>query len=242
MSEAFSKYINFARFQISRLGGYSFDTDSLDFHTSIENNYFLDRISGVNRYLEFGAGASTLIAASKNINTVTIESDPLFMRAVFDSLKAKKIDKYVTPIIRPVGLVGPWGAPFVSLFSPISKKRSQLFREYSEPPLLNGLRSTDKDQFKKIIGGAEYLADLILIDGKFRVACALKLLKYFRCHRHIDYEIMVDDYVGREQYHILEKFFEVGVKMDELVTFHHKTKIDDDELSQTIKRFELIPD
>ncbi len=149
----FSKYINFAKFQISRLGGYSFDADSLDFHTSIENDYFLKRINVAVRYLEFGAGASTLIAASKGINTVTIESDPLFMHAVVDSLNAKKIDQYVTPIIRLVGLVGPWGAPFVSLLSPISKKRTRLFREYSEPHFVEGLISNDKDQFKKSLEG-----------------------------------------------------------------------------------------
>ena len=118
-----------------------------------------------------------------------------------------------------------------------------MFREYSEPPFIEGLRSTDKDQFKKSLeGDGAYLPDLILIDGKFRVACALKLLNYFRRHRHIDYELMVDDYVGRKQYHILEKFFEVGVKMYELVTFHHKSKIDNENLVRTIKKFELILD
>lgn len=224
-----SKYINFAKFQISRLGGYSFDADSVDFHTSQENDYFLKRIQVANRYLEFGAGASTIAAASKGIKTVTIETDPLFLGAVAESLFNKKIDQHVTLIIRPIGLLGPWGSPFISLFSPVTKNRSRLFGEYSEPPLFGSVHGA-------------YLPDLILIDGKFRVACALKLLDYFRRHEHTDYEIIFDDYVGRKQYHILESFFDVGSRMREFVTFHHKANIDSAELRQAIKQFELIPD
>ena len=69
-----------------------------------------------------------------------------------------------------------------------------------------------------------------------------KLLKYFRQFNHSDYEIMVDDYVSRSYYHILEDFFEVGSKMHELVTFHNKSKVCDVTLLQTIKEFELLPD
>jgi hypothetical protein len=235
------KYIDLVRFQASRLSGCYFDADILDFHSSRENDYFLKCIRGCKQYLEFGAGASTLVAASEGVNTVTIESDAMFMAAVVNSLCNKKIDQYVTPITRQIGLLGPWGSPFISIFSPVTRNRARSFREYSAPPQppVDSFRS--KHQYNMTEGNV-YLPDLILIDGKFRVACALKLLEYFRHYGHTDYEIIVDDYVGREQYHIIEKFFEVEKKMDEFAIFHHKSNIDHAKLLQTIMQFELIHD
>ena len=58
----------------------------------------------------------------------------------------------------------------------------------------------------------------------------------------IEYKIIVDDYVGREQYHILEKFFDVEKKIGEFVVFCHKAELDIEVLKRAIKQFELIPD
>jgi hypothetical protein len=45
--------------------------------------------------------------------------------------------------------------------------------------------------------------DFILIDGRFRVACALK------CFRHIGIDCVVafDDYLTRPQYHVVGRFY-----------------------------------
>lgn len=241
MKFSFSDHLNFLRFQIGRYKGYTLDSDSLDFHTSMENEYFIKRIQLADQYLEFGAGFSTIMAASNGVKTVTVESDPLFWGAVSEILCGKKIDHHVTPIIRQLGLLGPWGSPFISILSPVTKKRARRFREYSEPPWINNLGTGDTAN-PNITLQEGHLPDLVLIDGKFRVACALKLLEYFREHDHNEYEIMVDDYVGRVQYHVLGEFFEIGATMHELVTLHPKQKIDEKKLKRIIKYFELIPD
>ena len=49
----------------------------------------------------------------------------------------------------------------------------------------------------------EYNADIILIDGRFRIACALDIFSKIRN----DTIILIHDYASRKQYHILERFY-----------------------------------
>ena len=52
--------------------------------------------------------------------------------------------------------------------------------------------------------------DLILIDGRFRVFCALSLHKFFLKKKEKPL-IIVDDYKFRYDYHILSKFFTIKI-------------------------------
>ena len=49
----------------------------------------------------------------------------------------------------------------------------------------------------------EYNADIILIDGRFRVACALDIFSKIRN----DTLIFIHDYQKRKQYHIIERYY-----------------------------------
>lgn len=237
------KYIDLAKFHYKRRHGYSFEADCLDFHSEEENIYFLGLLRSAKLYLEYGAGASTIVAGLQGVQTIVIESDPLFMSAVINKLAEKKVDQYVTPVTRRVGLLGPWGEPFISFLQPITPKRALMFRCYSEPPsLVNPPLSSKQCHNSNEKLWVDNLPDLVLIDGRFRVACALKILNHFLQNSYVDYKIIVDDYVSRKQYHILEKFFAVDRKIGELASFSHKKGIDIDILHQTIKKFELIPD
>ena len=62
--------------------------------------------------------------------------------------------------------------------------------------------------------------DLILIDGRFRVACALKAIKSLK---HQDnWVIIVDDYLGREEYKIIEEFSNLDVVLGTTAFFSKK--------------------
>ena len=50
--------------------------------------------------------------------------------------------------------------------------------------------------------------DLILIDGRFRIACCLNILKHIQ-KKSLKVLILLDDYEKRESYKILNKFFKV---------------------------------
>ena len=49
--------------------------------------------------------------------------------------------------------------------------------------------------------------DLILIDGRFRVACCLNLLKHKKKIKKNDTKIILDDYLKRRHYSIIKKYF-----------------------------------
>ena len=77
-------------------------------------------------------------------------------------------------------------------------------------------KETNIDDWKKYIQAykKEYNANIILIDGRFRVACALDIFSKIKN----DTLILIHDY-GRKEYHILEKFY-IKIKIwDSLVLF-----------------------
>ena len=64
---------------------------------------------------------------------------------------------------------------------------------------------TNVNDWKKYIQAykKEYNADIILIDGRFRVACALDIFTKIRN----DTLIFIHDYKNRKQYYILERYY-----------------------------------
>ena len=85
-----------------------------------------------------------------------------------------------------LGLVGEFSYPIVT-----SKKK-----------IKNYVESIDK-YFKK-----KKNPDLILIDGRFRVACCLNLLKHKKVKKN-KILIVLDDYKKRKDYKILKKNFKI---------------------------------
>lgn len=76
---------------------------------------------------------------------------------------------------------------------------------------------TNIDDWKKYIQAynTQYNADIILIDGRFRVACGLDIFSKIRK----DTLVLVHDYTNREKYHILEKYYFKLKTWDSLALF-----------------------
>lgn len=94
----------------------------------------------------------------------------------------------------------------------------------------NHLRDLSKDEQNNI--------DLVMIDGRFRVACCLK------CYNIISdiCLIVFDDFLDREQYHVVLKYFEIIDKtIDKRMVILKKKKhvVMSDDL---IKKYELDRD
>ena len=82
---------------------------------------------------------------------------------------------------------------------------------------------TNINDWKKYIQAykKEYNADIILIDGRFRVACALDIFPKIRS----DTAVLIHDYETRNQYHILEKYYTKIHSWDTLALFIKKPNI-----------------
>lgn len=139
-------------------------------------------------FLEYGGGGSTVFAATHGPASIfTVATDADFLKAVSDRLAQvsyplkKKRPKFA-PIYVNVGPTGNWGFP-------ADPSTAASWPKYS-------VHAWDSLQLAKVT------PDLILIDGRFRVACFLASLIFARpgC------TILFDDYADRPQYHSVEKF------------------------------------
>ncbi len=88
---------------------------------------------------------------------------------------------------------------------------------------------TTLEDWKKYIEAYkdEFNADIILIDGRFRVACSLDIFSKIRN----DTIVLIHDYKNRKEYHIIEKFYKKIESWDTLYAFIKRgniSKIPDD--------------
>ena len=140
----------------------------------IELNEFCYFMKPENKYFEFGSGGSTNIAAYYNLNKIySVESDVSWHN---------KIKNYNFSDI---------------IFLTVDLKSKN---DYGHPG-----PGTNVEDWKKYIQAykPEYNADIILIDGRFRVACCLDIFSKIRQ----DTLVLIHDYSYRENYHIWENYY-----------------------------------
>ncbi len=157
-----------------------------------ERGIFDGIINKSRNYLEFGLGGSTIRALQKSkANIYTVDSSLewiAYMRQylIFRYFENKRL--FIFPV--DIGPTCKWGHP-----------ESDDFK--------NRFDSYSSNVFKLI--DAERL-DLVLVDGRFRVACTLKCI--LECHNNDDLKILIHDFWNREHYHVVLKYLDVVDKVD----------------------------
>lgn len=162
--------------------------------------YFTERLRQSNSYLEYGSGGSTLQAARLGKEFVAVEGDPFYLRAVRKRILDDCDEISGDLVYANIGLTGKWGYP---LLKTPTATRLRRWKDYAEKPW----------RFVKSV------PDLILIDGRFRVHCALYSIGKTR-NRNV--EILVDDYAQRDQYREIEKFADLVQMHGRMAAFKPK--------------------
>ncbi|MEO8175983.1 MAG: hypothetical protein ABI626_04920 [Sphingomicrobium sp.] len=136
---------------------------------------FKDELAKASSYLEYGSGGSPVLADRAGIPVVIVEADPYFAQAVRSRISGRKVD-----LLNPnMGLIGFYGTPLL--------RRRAKSRRYIEAPYPRAP-----------------FPDFILIDGRYRVACALSAAKHANeAGRRA--MLMFDDYARRRYYHQVEE-------------------------------------
>lgn len=168
-------------------------------------------------YFEFGSGGSSYQAAlRKNIKTIySVESDNAWHNKLKSQLKKYNHIKYLYCDLETPG--NEWGYPGKNC-SNIKKK------DYS-----NSIHQLTSEQKKKI--------DLILIDGRFRVACALKSFNIMSDNCVLAF----DDFMTRPQYHVILDYFDIIEKSpSNLMVMLKKKKNCKPVPPELIMKYELI--
>lgn len=182
--------------------------------------YFAARIPKARIYLEYGSGGSTVVAAKSRVRFKAVDSDPFYLRAV-----EKKIDtEFGKPngkfIYCNIGMTELWGIP---VFKRLSAGRCKRWKRYPLAPWLDG--------------DASFLPDLVLIDGRFRVACALTTIKYLT--DRVSFEILVDDYHDRPEYREIEKYADLASMQGRMAVFKPKSAVDLHDVDRAIETYGL---
>ena len=178
-------------------------------------NHYLNK---ANVYFEFGSGGSTYQAcAKKNIKKVySVESDLNWYNKVKTNINSNKLSFILVDLkCEP----NNWGNPgkLCSIESKI---------QYSD-----SLCNLTKEESEAI--------DLILIDGRFRVACCLKTFSV----TNDNCLIIFDDFLNRKQYHIVLNYFDViGYSAADKRMVILKKKQCQPPSDDIIKKYELICD
>ncbi len=129
--------------------------------------------------LEYGSGGSTLLAAdSATMAVFSVESDHVWSKRMQAWFADHPAQVPVHVLYSDVGPTGKWGFPS-------NKTKARLWSAYA-------LSVWDHPAFLH--------PDVVLVDGRFRLACMLTTL--FRITRPV--RLLCDDYLDRSTYHRFE--------------------------------------
>ena len=187
--------------------------------TNDELVFFRRQLSSCTNYLEFGAGYSTSLAVQeeKIKHITTVESDPHFWhelvnfdKGIEDAINIQRLN----PVLVNIGLTKAWGYP-------ADDSSIENWPEYAKSPFA----------FK-----SDY--DLVLIDGRFRIACALHAC----INLPVDAKILIHDFFNRPYYKVLLLFLNEIHKVDTLGLFSIHEKNDKNLIKKAISLYEYSPE
>jgi hypothetical protein len=145
-----------------------------------EKALFATLLAPAASYVEFGCGGSTVFALSHmHGQVISQDSSREWLDTVAAECTAQQLGN-PTLIFADIGPTGEWGRP-------VDEECRDRWPAYS------------RDIWQHV--GAE-LADLYLVDGRFRIACFLEVL----LHCRQDALIMFHDFAPRPEYHIVKEF------------------------------------
>jgi hypothetical protein len=218
LSESAILFVRYARYRWGRLPpvmGYESQLPA-------EALNWLDRgLTKASVYVEYGAGASTLFAIHRARDVLSVESDRQWMRAVIRQVKSSpgwRGTLHALPV--NIGFTFDWGYP---VFVRPTPRRLRRWRRYVDAPW-NELRRTASEQQGR---EGQYLnaPDVILIDGRFRVACVLQsVLSLPQCAPSL---FLLDDYFNREgAYRAILPFTDSHEQIGRALAFRMKPDFD----------------
>jgi hypothetical protein len=183
-----------------------------------EKELLLKLLKDSKHYLEFGSGGSTIFAlCHSSAHVISVESSPQWIKKMKEyRIIRKNENERLQWYFANIGETTDMGYPKDEL-------RYDLFPTYS------------KGVFTKFQG---LQFDLILVDGRFRVACIYACL--LNQKDNIELKILVHDFWEREPYHEVLKYLDPVTSTDSMVLLMPKRNIHYDEVLKDYERTTLI--
>lgn len=164
-------------------------------------------------YYEFGSGGSTKLATRHGVEVYGVESDKFWVETLRKEAGPLCKVEYVD-----IGPTKEWGYP-------VDETEKAKFPKYSEAIMRY------KNGF-----------DVILIDGRFRVACTLNAIKHTLQHKSAAQKtlIIIHDFWDRPNYHVVLNFLDVVDSAESLGVFKLKKNIDLKHLAEKLREYKYV--
>ena len=175
-----------------------------------ERDLFRKYLNNAVHYWEFGCGGSTAWASTTNTikSIVTIESDKNYVAKLKADFKNADI-RWID-----IGPTGAWGAPSdTSKVVDWNLYPNSWLTKSNEP-------------------------DMVLIDGRFRVACALTVLT--KSDTTNNPYVLIHDFNNRPEYHCVLLFYKVIETVDTLVVLQKKDSYDNDFAKVLLEKYYMV--
>jgi hypothetical protein len=181
-------------------------------------DYLKGKLTGSRCFLEYGAGGSTRLAAQIGVERVySVESDVKYSKEVVKAALADRPGFKLTMKTPNIGVTGAWGRPL----------NSEKFRRWPGYAL----------DIWDDMTNAGHSPDLVLIDGRFRIACFAASM----IHCNVGVEILFDDYIGREKkYRIASALCKPTRVVGKMAVFHVPPDRSFQKLSAALARFSCV--
>ncbi len=201
-------WLKLARFYASRLRPIEVGSEPL--MPPAAADAFRRALMNAKVYLEYGAGGSTVLASNYADLLVTVETDRRYLRATLREIGSRKAR--VRAIHATVGFVGLHGHPIL----PSQARSAERGQFYVSQPW-NYLHDENA------------VPDLVLIDGRFRVAAALESL--LRLPVGSDCVLLLDDFADRPHYRPVLEFSYRPTTIGPMLSFQRPPDLDLDRCS-----------
>lgn len=170
-------------------------------------------------YFEYGTGGSTVLSCrldKKDFKMVAVDSDKIWLRQLKknDCFEKKKGDPRYSFYHADIG-------PTKHMGFPLDKTSKDLWENFS----------------KSIIYHSPDTIDLVMVDGRFRVACALQTLLVTKPTT----KILVHDFFTRPDYHIILKYTDIIDCQHNMIVLRKKKDAVDKDIEIDLKRFSHDP-
>lgn len=186
-----------------------------------EKDFFTKNIIDSKNYLEFGMGGSTfhvLKNSSANIYSIDSSKDWLAHMKSFKLIKNSVENKRLQLFLVDIGPTKSWGFP-------LDENDKELFPAFSSY-IFSQINPTE--------------IDTVLIDGRFRVACALKTI--LECKDNAGLKIMIHDFTFREEYQYVFQYLDEIERVNSLILFKIKDDVDLEKVKIDYDKFKYLPD
>jgi len=187
--------------------------------TAKEVGLFNSLLAKTQYFLEFGSGDSTSLAVShiQIMRIDSVESDREFYESQLShrpEIQNATQDGRLFFHFPDLGETREWGTP-------VNSDKKHLWSLYSSQVFENTIPY-----------------DLVLVDGRFRVACALQAIRFLGNSARV----LIHDFTIRPQYRVLLRFFEIEDVADTLVLLKRKTDFNNKNFDNCLSTFASLPE